>query len=61
MAELFTVYDVDEDDEGCIRLYVNTDIIFDSETADRVASLIDTLDDDGLLADLPYKDKEERA
>ena len=57
MAQLFTVYDTDVDDEGCVRLHVNTDIRANAEAADRLATLIDQLDDSGALADLTVEDE----
>ncbi len=49
---LFTVYHTDGDDQGCVRLHVNTDIPYTLEAADRLATLIDSLDDSGALDDL---------
>ena len=67
MSNPFTVYDLDEDDTGCIRLHVNTNVKwpYDSTTdtggnlLGRVASLIDNLDDSGALDDLLEKEGQE--
>ena len=63
MSNPFTVYDLDEDDEGCIRLHVNTNVKWPEDATDiletrlnRVASLIDNLDDSGALDDLLEKE-----
>ncbi len=59
----FTVYDIDEDDEGCIRLHVNTDISFSGtthiEARTVLEALIDNLDDSGALDDLVTASEEE--
>lgn len=49
---LFAVYQTDVDDQGCVRLHVNTDIPHTLEAADRLATLIDILDDSGAMDDL---------
>lgn len=43
MANTFTVYDFDEDDEGCIRLHVNTDIPF-GEGGPKTGGVVDGLE-----------------
>ena len=41
------VYDFDEDDEGCVRLYVNTDVPYSIEEVERLAEMIDRVEDGG--------------
>ena len=41
MPYLFSVYDTDEDDEGCVSLHVNTDVIYGREVAEALACLIE--------------------
>ena len=57
---LFTVYQTDGDDEGCVRLYVNTDIPYSFEAANRLATLIEGLDDSGEMDDLREEAKNEQ-
>ena len=53
MAKLFTVYEIDRDDKGCVRLYVNTDIPWPigDKALDLLVALIDNLDDAGALTE----------
>ena len=53
MAKLFTVYEIDRDDKGCVRLYVNTDIPWpiSDKAIDLLIALIDNLDDAGALTE----------
>lgn len=44
-AKLLWVYDGDEDDEGCVRLHVNTDTPYTDEAVDRLGSIIDAAPD----------------
>lgn len=51
MDGLFTVWDIDEDDANCIRLYINTNIPYkseDSKDASALASIIENIDESAL-------------
>lgn len=42
-TRLFNVYEIDEDDEGCVRLYVNSTVPFTDEAGERLAKLIEAV------------------
>ena len=42
MTKLFWVYEYDEDDEGCVRLHVNTNVPYSLEACEELSRTIDS-------------------
>lgn len=62
MSKIFEVYEVDEDDIGCVRIHVNTDIPYvDVDATHLLVKLIEFIDEMDLevLQDIAERGKNE--